>query len=224
MTTAGRAGVNALLGPNGAGKTSLLRILMGELRPSSGMVEVDTLDPTRHRRRLMRSLGWMPQDPRLPQRPTLHDFVTYAGWLKGLRWVQARQAATKSLEAVDLGDRRNDPVGSLSGGMHRRAAFAAAVVHGPALLLLDEPMNGLDPEQRVHLRSVIRRQSEHTCVVLSTHILQDLPDLADWVVILAEGSVKFDDAYSSLVSSTLTGGEPDLEAAYLRAIESHRVV
>ncbi len=218
VTMTGAPGVTVLLGPNGAGKTSLLRLLMGELRPSSGAVTVDRFDPALDRRRLMRTIGWMPQDPRLPSRPTLSDFVTYAGWLKGQRWTRARTEAKNSLVSVGLGDRLNDPVGSLSGGMQRRAAFAAAIVHQPALLLLDEPMNGLDPEQRVQLHGIIRRQSENTCVVLSTHILKDLPDLADRVVILADGVVKFDGGYELLVSGSHTGDGPDLDAAYLNAV------
>lgn len=165
----------------------------------------------------MAHVGWMPQDPRLPGSVRLIDFVSYAAWLKGLTWTRAVTAARASLAAVDLVDRSADRIKSLSGGMQRRAAFAAACVHRPKLLVLDEPMSGLDPEQRSELRALIWSYSRSACVLLSTHILQDLPELADWVLVMTHGRVRFDDSYNAFVGEGGSSTNHDLEQAYLRA-------
>ena len=210
-------GVTALVGPNGAGKTSLLKVLLGDLRPHAGTVRVVGQDTAQRRREVMRTVGWLPQKPDLPAGISAIDFVTYAGWLKGLRWSDAQKAATAALEAVHLTSRADERVGRLSGGMQRRLAFAAATVHRPSVLLLDEPMNGLDPEQRLEMREFIRRYAVGSTVVLSTHILADLEDLADRIVLLASGRIKLAVDFRSFAQRA-GGNGTGLEAAYLQVI------
>lgn len=193
MSISGDRGVFVLLGPNGAGKTTLLRLLTGDLRPSHGKVLVDGQDPARQHRSTLARVGWMPQEIRLPRNFRLSEFVAYAGWLKGLEWSLATARAGLSLERVGLADRSGDRIRQLSGGMMRRAAFAAAVVHDPPILLLDEPMAGLDPEQRAQLRSIIVEQGARSCVVLSTHILQDS---ARWIPVIECSCCGMDGSYS----------------------------
>lgn len=217
VTVEGRLGVHALLGPNGAGKTSLLRVLLGELRADQGVVRVEGMNPVTQYRRLMRIVGWMSQQPQLPQHVSISDFVTYAAWLKGLSWKASAAVAAHHLEAVELSSRSADKIGSLSGGMQRRAAFAAAVAHSPRLLLLDEPMVGLDPEQRSHLADLIRLYGETTCVVLSTHMLEDLPHVANRILVLSGGTLRFDGDYKSF-AGTAAGHDP--RAAYLQVMSS----
>lgn len=211
-------GVNILLGPNGAGKTTLLRLLVGELKPSGGRLLSDEGAEVRPRSRArMAKVGWMPQQLNLPSRMRLLDFVTYAGWLKGLRWSTARANALECLDLVNLADRSDDRIGQLSGGMLRRSALAAAIVHKPELLLLDEPLVGLDPEQRVEMREMIRDQGVSTCVIMATHILQDLALLGDEIVLIADGQVRFSGPRDDFAD--LGGPSRDLEAAYAEALK-----
>lgn len=169
----------------------------------------------------MKTVGWMPQHLRLPGHVSVSDFVTYAGWLKGLSWTAAAAAAVTHLGLIGLSNRSGDAIGSLSGGMQRRAAFAASVVHDPNLLILDEPMVGLDPEQRSHLSSLIRHYGETVCVVLSTHLLDDLPDLANHILVLFDGTVRFDGDYQSF---TRNAAGRDARAAYFQVIDGIKPV
>lgn len=213
------AGVTVLLGPNGAGKSTLMRCLLGNKRADAGRVEVLGADPARDVG-LARRVGFLPQQPQLPGQLRTQDVVAYAGWLKGLSWRAARSAARDALATVDLAEDAERPIKALSGGMQRRVALAAACVHRPDVLLLDEPMSGLDPEQRARLRGLIRsRADDGTCLLVATHILQDLPDLADRVVVLGSGRVRFAGGLDDL----LAGGAQqstwaDLEQAYLNVL------
>ena len=185
-------GVTGLVGPNGAGKTTLLRVLTGVLRPTEGRVLRDGRDinagsvaMSEHRR----SMGWLPQDARLPPRMTVGDFLSYAAWLKEIAATESAVATTKALEMTDLIELRRRRLGSLSGGQRRRAALAAAVIGRPSLLLLDEPTNGLDPVQRSHFLSRVRSLAPECIVLLATHLLEDLELVADRWVALAAGAV-----------------------------------
>jgi ABC-2 type transport system ATP-binding protein len=187
-----KAGINVLLGPNGAGKTTFVNCVAGEKRPAVGDITVCGLDPFHEHRSTMDLIGVLPQDPRLPRRSSIQDFVQYAAWLKRRPTKEAAALAAKAIAAVGLTEQADKPASKLSGGMQRRAAIATAIVHRPPVVLLDEPMSGLDPEQRANLRSMIRDLAGDACVLLTTHILQDVPELADRVIVLTDGSVRFD--------------------------------
>ncbi|WP_168207356.1 ATP-binding cassette domain-containing protein [Microlunatus elymi] len=204
--------MTVLLGPNGAGKSTLVACLLGDQVPDSGEVEVLGGRPAK-RGSPQRRIGWLPQDPQLPQRFRVAEMVTYAGWLKGLDWSDARTAGIAALERVDLVDRSASLVKELSGGMRRRAAIAAATVHEPEVLLLDEPMAGLDPQQRIAVRDVIARYADTATVLMCTHILQDVVAVANRVVVVDHGVVRFDGATEAFTA--LSGRTGDLEAAYL---------
>jgi ABC-type multidrug transport system ATPase subunit len=182
-------GVTTLLGPNGAGKTTLMRLIAGDLRLRGGSIRIDgrALD-----RRSRGEVGYLPQDPQLFDRFRAVEFVTYAGWLRGLGPRKAKQHALDALALVGLADRLGDKVGTLSGGMRRRLAIAAAVSCRPRVLLLDEPMSGLDPDQQHDVRAVIEDLGRSASVLVATHVLQDVPSLADHVCLLHQGRVAFD--------------------------------
>lgn len=186
------AGVTALVGRNGAGKTTLMRVLTGTLQPDAGdvlrngaSIWASSLTMREHRRQL----GWLPQDPGLPPRMTVHEFVTHAGWLKELASDERPHAVRQAVEATGLTEHSHRPVGQLSGGQRRRAAFAASLVGSPSLLLLDEPTVGLDPIQREGLLHRIREASTHGRVLLSTHLLEDVAMAADQWIALSDGQV-----------------------------------
>jgi len=188
-------GITGFLGPNGAGKTTLLRILATALEPSAGSVRILGHDPTDPRARIeiRRRLGYVPQELGLYATFSAFDFVDYVAILKEHVDRRARHDEVRRvLDEVDLGDVRSKAIRKLSGGMRRRVALAQALLGDPPLLVLDEPTVGLDPEQRVRFRQLVSRHAERRCVVLSTHVTEDVEALCDRVVVLHDGAVVFD--------------------------------
>ena len=211
-------GVTTLLGPNGAGKTTLMRLVAGQLRLQEGSIRLDgaTLD-----RRSRAEVGYLPQHPQLFDRFTCLEFVTYVGWLRGLGLRQARRQAADALGAVGLADRGHDKTKTLSGGMQRRLAIAAALSSKPRVLLLDEPMSGLDPDQQHDVRQVIKALGTHASVLVATHVLQDVPSLADHVCLIHDGRVAFDGGVVAFLGTTSERATTaDVERAYADRVGS----
>ena len=180
-------GLTSLLGPNGAGKSSLIRILCGLTSPSQGTVRVLGKDP-RTAGELRNTLGLVPQQERLPQGVNALQFVAMAGALQGLPDPDA--AARRAIEMVELDpdDRRH--LSSYSKGMRQRVKIAQAIVHDPRILILDEPLNGLDPRQRSRMAQLfIRLGAEDRCVLVSSHVLEEVQELSSTVLVLAEGKL-----------------------------------
>jgi ABC-2 type transport system ATP-binding protein len=187
-------GVTGLLGPNGAGKTTFLRILATVLGPDRGTVRTLGLDPTLpvERTDIRRSLGYLPQEPGFQRGFSVFEFVDYVAILKEMNGARQRHDEVRRvIDAVDLASVSGKRVRALSGGMRRRVALAAALLGDPALLVLDEPTAGLDPEQRLRFRELVSRAGEGRTVVLSTHQTEDVAALCQDVVVLHEGRVRF---------------------------------
>ncbi len=196
-------GVTGLLGPNGAGKTTFLRILATALAPSSGDLRVLGHDPSTAAGRLVirRQLGYVPQELGLYDNFTAFEFVDYVAILKEHVDRRARHDEVRRVvDEVDLGDVRSKKIRKLSGGMRRRVALAQALLGDPSHVVLDEPTVGLDPEQRLRFRQVISRQAEGRCVVLSTHMTEDVEALCDRVIVLDRGAVAFDGTPTGLAN------------------------
>lgn len=195
-------GVTGLLGPNGAGKTTLLRILATVLAPSEGRVRVLDLDPADPHQRtdVRRQLGYLPQELGFPSGFTAFAFVDYLAVLK--EWTDAETRHTevrRVLALVDLDGLSTKKVKTLSGGQRRRLALAQALIGDPALLLLDEPTTGLDPEQRASLRAVLAEHARTSTVLLSTHQTEDVAALCERVVVLDAGRVCFNGTVRELL-------------------------
>lgn len=214
-------GVTALLGPNGAGKTTLLHTFCGLRSPSSGSVSVLGTDPTRRngRRTLAGQVGFLPQHFGFYPRFRLREFIAYAGWLKEVPRPDLAERVQHALACVDLLGRQDERMRNLSGGMLRRAGIAAAIVHQPRLLLLDEPSVGLDPAQRVELRMLIQNLGATTSVLLSTHLLDDVAAACDTVLVLNEGQLMFTGSAAQLAACA-GGDEPEVEQGYLALMSS----
>ena len=184
-------GVVGLLGPNGAGKTTLLRMVATILAPDSGELRLLGRDPAdpRERVEIRRRLGYLPQAPGLYPGFTPFDLVDYVAVLKehtDRDW--RRHEARRVLESVGLEDVMHRKIRALSGGMKQRVALAAAMVGSPELLVLDEPANGLDPEQRLRLRSLL---SQSQTVLMSTHNISEVSALCHRVYVMFAGRVQF---------------------------------
>jgi ABC-type multidrug transport system ATPase subunit len=186
-------GVFGLLGPNGAGKTTLLRTLATVISPSSGAIRLLGRDPTGHaeRREIRRRLGYLPQALGYYPNFTVYEFVEYFALLKEIAPAAAPKAVARAIERVRLADRARSKLRTLSGGMLRRVGIAQAIVNDPELLLLDEPTAGLDPEQRVEFRSLLREIGERAAVVVSTHLVEDVGAACDRVALMLDGRIVF---------------------------------
>ncbi|HVE75577.1 MAG TPA: ABC transporter ATP-binding protein [Actinomycetota bacterium] len=178
-------GVTALLGPNGAGKSSLLRIVCGLTAPSRGDVRVLGKRP-RHDLSLFSDIGLVPQQEALFERLTSFELVRAAAILQ--RVPSPEDATVQAINEVDLDPSDKRPLRSFSKGMRQRVKVAQALVHSPKILILDEPLNGLDPRQRLHMIELFRRWgSEGRTVVVSSHVLEEVEKIGSRVVVLGRG-------------------------------------
>jgi ABC-2 type transport system ATP-binding protein len=195
-------GVIGLLGPNGAGKTTLLRLLATALPPSQGEVRVLGRDPevAAERTDIRRQLGYLPQEVGFPRGFTAFAFVDYIALLK--QWTQpaSRHAEVRRvLDQVGLSSLVTKRIRAMSGGQRRRVALAQALLGSPPVLILDEPTSGVDPEQRVTLRTVLAEIARTSIVVMSTHQTEDVAALCERVVVLDQGRVRYDGQVTELV-------------------------
>ena len=179
------AGITGLLGPNGAGKSTLLHMLAGLLRPSSGRVLIDGR-PAWREPEMYRRVGLVPEREAVYPFLTGRELADVAARLHGLP--DPRAAAARAIETVDLVAAADRPVGTYSKGMRQRAKIAAALVHEPAILLLDEPFNGMDPRQRLHMMDLLRSMAAAGRTILfSSHILEEVERLADGILVIHAG-------------------------------------
>jgi len=195
-------GVVGLLGPNGAGKTTLLRLLATALAPSRGEVRVlgRDVEVPAERTDIRRRLGYLPQEIGFPRGFTAFAFVDYIALLKEWAEPVARHAEVRRvLDQVGLTDVATKRIRAMSGGQRRRVALAQALLGSPPVLILDEPTTGVDPEQRVTLRTVLAEIARTSIVVLSTHQTEDVAALCERVVVLDRGRVRYDGAVTELV-------------------------
>jgi ABC-2 type transport system ATP-binding protein len=177
-------GVVGLLGPNGAGKTTLMQLIATITRPTSGEIRFQGVDVLREPEVLRRQLGYLPQDFGVYDNLTAFEFLTYFGGLKG---VTKRSRIEELLELVNLHTVAHRPAATFSGGMRQRLGIAQALLNDPALLIVDEPTAGLDPEERVRFRHLLSDLGHGKLVLLSTHIVSDVESLAGTIAVMREG-------------------------------------
>ena len=179
-------GITGLLGPNGAGKTTLLRMMTGLVDPSDGTVTVFG-EPVRRNPPLYGRMGVMSEHETVYGFMKGRDFVRMMGRLRG---VTDEAAVDKAIDRVDLAEAADRPMGTYSRGMRQRMRLAGTLVHDPEILILDEPLNGADPRQRVHFQSLLRKlAAEGRTIVLSSHILEEVEQLADTVLLIVNGKL-----------------------------------
>jgi len=199
-----QVGVVGLLGPNGAGKSTLLRVLATVLGVDDGSVRILGRDPSvgRERTEIRRRLGYLPQELGYPRGFTAYGFLDYLAVLKEWDDPDRRRAEVRRvLEQVGLGDQSGRRIRALSGGQKRRVGLAQALLGSPDLLILDEPTTGLDPEQRVSLRTVLAEVGRTSTVLVATHQTEDVAALCERVVVLDDGAVRFDGSVRDLVQA-----------------------
>ncbi|MFF9567871.1 ABC transporter ATP-binding protein [Streptomyces sp. NPDC014685] len=236
-------GVHGLLGPNGAGKTSLIRVLATVAAPSGGRVELlgsQVGDRADHRSRaaVRRRLGYLPQEFGYYPGFTVREFVSYVAWLKEMDAAAVPAAVERAVDRVGLTDRIDARVKILSGGMVRRVGIAQAIVNDPDLLLFDEPTAGLDPEQRVAFRALIRELGRTATVIVSTHLVEDVAAACTGVTLIESGRIAYRGTTRELTElggtdNTTNGDDPagdgtdlpdgnPVERGYTAALRAHR--
>lgn len=178
--------VYGLLGPNGAGKTTLLRCITKLYKVKSG--DILYLDQSIFKNNdILNSIGYLPQKFGAFKELKVHEMLELLANLKGIDKHQAKQEVKTCLELVNLEDRANDQVGSLSGGMVRRLGIAQAVFSNAKIILFDEPTTGLDPEERIRFKNIISKIKQDRIIIISTHIVEDVESICDTVIVMNDG-------------------------------------
>ncbi|MCE7082944.1 ATP-binding cassette domain-containing protein [Streptomyces sp. ST2-7A] len=207
-----------LLGPNGTGKSTLLRVLATATAPQQGTLRLFSGEVSSRRdlRAARQRIGYLPQSFGYPPAFTVEDFVRHCAWLREIPLGRIPEETTRALARVDLLDQLRTPMRKLSGGMVRRVGIAQATLGSPAVILLDEPTTGLDPRQRIRFRAMLRELGETACVVLSTHIVEDLAHSAPRIGVLHGGTVVFDGTPEELtdLAHDDAPGDTPLEKGY----------
>jgi len=208
----------AFLGPNGAGKSTTMKILTGYISPSAGSATVDGIDVVEHPLAIRRRIGYLAETTPLYYDMQVNEFLTFAARLRKIPSQTRGGRLGWVADICHLEPFWKKPIGVLSRGQKQRVGFAAAIMHDPDVLILDEPTAGLDPNQIVEVRELIRSFAEAKTIILSTHILQEVNALAGHVIIINNGKIVADEHPDNLRSqhgdlekafkALTTGGEP----------------
>jgi ABC-2 type transport system ATP-binding protein len=186
------------LGLNGAGKTTALRILASDLRPSSGSIEVGGVDAIASPHEVRKRIGFLPENPPLYTEMLVSDYIRFAGELRGMSGAELKKRLGEVLEIADLGEVANDPIDTLSHGFRQRVGLAQAIIHNPKFLILDEPTRGLDPVQIVEMRNLIHDLKQNHTVLISSHILTEISQTCDRLLVLDKGRLVGEGSESEL--------------------------
>jgi ABC-2 type transport system ATP-binding protein len=198
-----------LLGLNGAGKTTTLRILACDLLPSGGSVRVDGIDVVDHPHEVRQRIGYLPDRPPLYDDMRVHEYLVFAARLRGVPSDEADRRAAEAEELTQLQGVKDDPISTLSHGFKQRVGIAQAIVHRPRLLVLDEPISGLDPVQIVEMRNLLKGLKEKHTILLSSHILSEISETCDRILVIQDGQIAASGTEADL-SRRLQGGTIDV--------------
>jgi len=208
-----RGEVLGLLGHNGAGKSTTLQMLTGALPPLSGQIEVCGFDMLNQPQNAKSCVGFLPEHPPLYREMRVDDFLSYAARLHKIPSAKLADALALAKQRCGLQDSGRKLIGALSKGYQQRVGIAQAIIHNPAVVVLDEPTVGLDPAQIRDIRTLIRELGNNSSVILSTHLLNEVESLCDRVMILQKGRL----IYSGSSAEMLTNG--NMEEAFLLITE-----
>jgi ABC-2 type transport system ATP-binding protein len=201
------------LGLNGAGKSTTLRLLSCLLLPTSGRIQVRGLDAVDDPHAIRKLIGYLPDNPPLYAEMTVGEYLRFAGSLRGLVGADLEARFRRVLGQCNLREVEQNPIGTLSHGYRQRVGIAQAIIHGPALLILDEPIQGLDPVQIVDMRKLIASlRGEHT-ILLSTHILTEIERTCDRILMMHDGKIAAEGSEEELAARLSRGRRLELEVA-----------
>jgi len=196
----GRGEVVGFLGPNGAGKTTTMRLLTGTLQPDEGRVLIDGRSIGDDLTGAKRPTGYLPESNPLYDDMLVCDYLAFAGRLRDLQGKSLRMAVRKAADRTGLDDVFYRPVAEASKGFRQRIGLAAAILHEPEILVLDEPTEGLDPNQRVEIRRLVSELGRERTVLLSTHVMQEVESTCSRLLIISKGRLTADGSVNELIS------------------------
>lgn len=206
-------GLYGLLGPNGAGKSTLINIITGSLKPSSGVVKWNDIPISRLGKKYRKRLGFMPQQQTLYNSFTGRQFLLYMCALKEIKKDESLSEVERVTARVNLSEQLDKKLSTYSGGMKQRLLAAAATLGNPKLIIFDEPTAGLDPKERVRLRTFMKELSKDAIVITATHVVSDVETVADEILLLKEGQLIDKAPVDVLIDKYAPGG--NLEQVYL---------
>jgi ABC-2 type transport system ATP-binding protein len=203
--------VLGFLGPNGAGKSTTMKMITGFLLPSAGTIKIAGLDIHQHPIKSKMRMGYLPEGAPLYQDMEVGQFLSFIADIRQLRGQYRQQRIAETLEQMELTDVLYQPIGTLSKGFIRRVGMAQALIHDPEILILDEPTDGLDPNQKHHVRQLIQQLAHRKLIVVSTHILEEVSAVCSRAIIIHQGKKIVDDTPNAL----------EAQSRYFRAVSMH---
>jgi ABC-2 type transport system ATP-binding protein len=216
--TASPGQILGFLGPNGAGKTTTMRIITGFMPATSGTVKVAGYDIFDDSYEVRKRIGYLPENPPLYSDMTVTGYLRFVGRIRGISRAELNDSVDRVLRKCGLTEVTTRVIGHLSKGFRQRVGLAQALVHNPNVLVLDEPTIGLDPRQIIEIRTLIRELSAERTVILSTHILPEVSQLCQKVVIINAGRIVVEDTLANLTQ------EMSLEQVFLRYVADEPAV
>ncbi|HOJ49617.1 MAG TPA: ABC transporter ATP-binding protein [Spirochaetota bacterium] len=195
-----------LLGPNGAGKTTTMRIITGYLSYDSGEVKIGDLDPQDKPLEVKKIIGYLPENPLLYDEMTVFEFLKFICELKNVK--EVNKEIERVIEITKIGDKKNQIIGTLSKGYKQRVGLSSALISDPPILILDEPTSGLDPNQIIEIRDVIKKMRKSKTIILSTHILPEVEEVCNKVILIDKGTVKAIDSIEGI--KNISQGRPSI--------------
>lgn len=207
------------LGPNGAGKSTTMKIATGYVPPTSGEVSVAGFDVTAHPLEVKKVTGYLPEHNPLYTDMYVHEYLGFVGKLYGMHGKALKGRVEEMVELCGLTIEQNKKIETLSKGYRQRVGLAQALIHNPKVLILDEPTTGLDPNQILEIRSLIKNISRNKTVIFSTHIMQEVSALCDRVIVIHKGELVADDSLSNLMK--LQGRSISLVVEFEGAVDEH---
>ena len=196
--TVKRGDILGFLGPNGAGKSTTMRMITGFLRPDAGAAYVDGINVAEDPVGVKRKIGYLPENAPAYPEMTVGEFLTFIAEVRGFRGEAGRAPVERAVALTHLEPVRNQTLETLSKGYKQRVGFAQALLHDPPTLVLDEPTDGLDPNQKNEVRTLIKNMAAEKAVILSTHILEELEAICNRVIIISRGRVIVDETPAQL--------------------------
>lgn len=190
------------LGPNGAGKTTTMNIITGYIEPTTGTVKINGYDISKKSKKAKQCIGYMPENVPLYKELTVYEFVQYMGELRNIKKKELKEQIEKLLKELDLEGVKNKIIRNLSRGYKQRVSLAGALVGNPEILILDEPTVGLDPKQIVEIRKIIKNLGKKYTVLISSHILSEISQICDKVIIIKQGKIIAQDETKKIKNKT----------------------
>jgi ABC-2 type transport system ATP-binding protein len=215
--------ITGLLGPNGAGKTTTMRLITGYLEPSSGNIFYQGRDIQEDLQAIQRRLGYLPESAPLYYDMLVSEYLEFMAEIRDVPESNRQTQIQKMIEVCELSTHLNFPIAQLSKGFKQRVALAGTLIHNPEIIILDEPTSGLDPNQISHIRNLIKNLAKDKILILSTHILQEVEDVCDEVIIIHKGKIVANSSVENLHSGFQVLIETNAEESEVKKIFQNKI-